>query len=121
MFYLWQGLWVFCCSLIYYSSSISDFPEVDTFVPPDKIMHLLVYAILAILTLLAFHKWSGGFIKRYCFILAMLFCVAYGISDEWHQSFVAGREPDIVDLAFDVVGIGIVGLVYRIYYKKPSS
>ncbi len=121
MFYLWQGLWFFYCSLIYYSSSIPDSSETEVFIHIDKILHFLAYAILAILTLLAFRKWPGGFFRRYYFILAMLFCVVYGASDEWHQGFVAGREQDIVDWAVDVVGIGIVGLVYRIRYKKPSS
>ena len=30
--------------------------------------------------------------------------VLWGVSDEWHQSFVPGREVDAVDLLADVAG-----------------
>jgi VanZ family protein len=32
-------------------------------------------------------------------------CVLYAISDEWHQSFVPGRDSDPVDVLVDSVGV----------------
>jgi len=29
----------------------------------------------------------------------------YGVSDEWHQSFVPGRDPSLGDWAADTVGV----------------
>jgi VanZ family protein len=33
--------------------------------------------------------------------------VLYGLSDEWHQSFVPGRTPDVVDILTDAIGAAI--------------
>jgi len=32
------------------------------------------------------------------------FCSLYGLSDEWHQSFVVGRESDTADWVADTIG-----------------
>jgi VanZ family protein len=62
--------------------------------------HLGVYGVLAVLL-----QWAlaGTGVRRpglWAFVLAVL----YGISDEFHQSFVPGRHPDIFDVATDAVG-----------------
>jgi hypothetical protein len=31
-------------------------------------------------------------------------CALYGVTDEWHQSFVPNRSPDVMDLAHDAIG-----------------
>ena len=35
---------------------------------------------------------------------AWVIAVAYGASDEWHQSFVPGRSPDVADWFADAAG-----------------
>jgi hypothetical protein len=40
-------------------------------------------------------------------LLAAAIAVAYGIIDEWHQSFVPGRYASAVDVALDSVGIAL--------------
>ena len=37
-------------------------------------------------------------------LLSIAFCSLYGLSDEWHQSFVVGRESDITDWIADTSG-----------------
>jgi len=49
------------------------------------------------------------------FVFALIFCLLYAASDEWHQKFVAGRESSVVDWVVDGVGglIGILGYYLR--------
>ncbi|PZA07390.1 VanZ family protein [Meiothermus sp. PNK-Is4] len=62
--------------------------------PWDKFVHAGVYGLLG--WLLA--KGSGS--PRWGWAIA----VAYGLSDEFHQSFVPGRQADVLDLLADSVG-----------------
>ncbi|MFD0671860.1 VanZ family protein [Cohnella sp. GCM10027633] len=48
-------------------------------------------------------------------LLNVTICVAYGLSDEWHQSFVPRRSPDADDLLHDAIGAAVAAaLVYAI-------
>jgi VanZ family protein len=69
---------------------------------PDWISHPAVYLVLAWLACRAFGAGvpSGGPLAAVVFA----FCVAYGISDEWHQSFVPGRTADPWDVVKDAIG-----------------
>lgn len=118
---LWQGLWVVYCTLIYYLSSLSNPPDIYTFPLSDKIKHVLEYLLLAILTFLAFHKLPGEFFRRYYYILAILFCIIYGASDELHQGFVANRDSNVMDWFADVIGMSIGGVLYWLYNKKRKA
>ena len=92
-----------------------------TFAYSDKIKHVFAYLLLAIVTLRGFCKWPGEISRRYCFLWAMLFCILYGASDEWHQSFVANRHSDVTDWIADIIGVSIGGVLYRRYCKKTSK
>jgi VanZ family protein len=45
--------------------------------------------------------------------LAFAVGVLYGVSDEVHQSFVAGRQGSPVDVAIDAVGVALGVLLWR--------
>ena len=92
-----------------------------TFAYSDKIKHVFAYLFLSIVTFRGFCKWPGEISRRYCFFWAMLFCILYGASDEWHQSFVANRHSDAMDWIADVIGVSIGGVLYRSYCKKTSK
>ncbi len=69
----------------------------------DKVVHAVVYATGGFLA-----AGASGFLRgRRRFIAAAAFCGLWGVSDEWHQSFVPGRESSIVDVAADVAGATI--------------
>ncbi|MBE0435524.1 MAG: VanZ family protein, partial [Methylomicrobium sp.] len=40
-------------------------------------------------------------------VVSLIFCSLYGISDEWHQSFVDGRSSDVYDWIADTIGAAI--------------
>lgn len=55
-------------------------------------------------------------------ILSFLFSVLYASSDEFHQTFVVGRDGNIVDVLIDssgaLVGILLSSIVYLLIIKK---
>ena len=100
--------------LIFVTSSLSKPPD-----PPaglsDVAAHAFVYAILGALILrgLVSADWKGVTLKFGA--VAVLFSALYGLSDEFHQSFVEGRVADVVDLIADTIGAFIgVTLVWAL-------
>jgi len=72
----------------------------------DVAGHFTVYAILALLLERAL---AGGGSPRLslrdsALRGAFIIAVIYGISDEFHQSFVPGRAPDVFDVLTDAAG-----------------
>jgi VanZ family protein len=69
----------------------------------DKIGHMAVYGLLAVAVL-----WFLGSVKQVdpagAALKTVLFCVIYGLSDEWHQSFIPGRMVGCYDLLADLAG-----------------
>jgi VanZ family protein len=57
---------------------------------------------------LAAARWSRVTVLRAA--AAVVLSTLYGVSDEWHQSFVPGRSPDVLDVAADAVGSTIGAL-----------
>ncbi len=52
--------------------------------------HFTVYAVLAVLLWWTLEPHDVP--ARWRFLLALAGAVAYGLTDEWHQSFVSGRD-----------------------------
>ncbi|MFP7755919.1 VanZ family protein [Thermodesulfobacteriota bacterium B35] len=80
------------------SFDLPDVPDID------KLLHSLVYAILAASALFAVPPGFARSRPLLVSALVVLFCIAYGISDEFHQSFIPGRTPSAWDLAADTLG-----------------
>ena len=70
--------------------------------------HTIAYFLLA-----CFVYWGMGarFFHFWGKCLAIAFCAVYGMTDEYHQMFVEGRQPDITDLRNDVIGAGLAMLL----------
>lgn len=82
--------------------------------------HLATYALLAALIWWALEPLGVSAQRR--FALAVSGAVAYGLSDEWHQSFVPGRDASVLDIMVD--GIGACGglvLVRKVTWPHPVS
>ncbi len=52
-------------------------------------------------------------------LAAATIALAYAASDEWHQSFVAGRTASPVDWMIDAAGVAIAVAVWA--YSQPRS
>jgi VanZ family protein len=92
---------------IFYVSSLPEPPPL----PPgfgDKPSHSLAYLGLAITIARAL---AGGLPARVGMgtaVAAVLLTIAYGMTDELHQSFVPGRSAELYDLYADAIG-AIIG------------
>ena len=114
-FSLWGPPAVYALA-IFASSSLSAAPS-----PPlhltDKHVHVLAYAGLALVLVRALSggRWAG--VTPATALQAALMTIAYGATDEWHQSFVPGRDADVRDLVADAVGaalaVAVVGAMAR--------
>ena len=45
--------------------------------------------------------------------------LAYGASDEWHQSFVPGRSVDVADWIADAIGV-VVGVLFYHWLRRRA-
>ena len=81
----------------------------------DKLAHLAVYALLAGACLFALHPMRKSFPKEGIALGVVLFCLLYGISDEYHQSFIPNRYVSFWDVIAD--GTGAV-LAVMFWLKK---
>ena len=87
-------------SLIFYLSSQNiSLPKLPT--NSDKVLHAIIYVPLAFLIYRSL--WICR-IKKFIFVIAFVLAGIYGISDEFHQSFVPGRDSSLGDAAADFVG-----------------
>ncbi len=90
------------CGLIFFLSHQPSLPMPLGFPHQDKLVHGLAYAIMG---LLAWRTFKNRPVSRLTvFVLAVLFCGFYGASDEFHQSFIVGRDSDIWDWFADTTG-----------------
>ena len=99
--------------LIFVLSSIPDPAFADTGIPSfDKILHTIEYAVLGFLIIRGFRnsRFSLSHIKF--ILLAASLGTLYGITDEFHQSFVPNRCANLGDIFFDCIGSIIGSIVY---------
>lgn len=78
--------------------------------PVRKLAHMTEYCILAVSLFLPLR--FCGFRGIRLALLTAILCVLFASSDEFHQSFVAGRGPSVLDVLIDSIGalIGIGGM-----------
>ncbi len=84
----------------------------------DKLHHITAYFIMGVLASRAFRH----FVKptRALAIVSIAFCSLYGISDEWHQSFVIGRAADSLDWVADTLGATMAIFFLTRFYPYKS-
>ncbi len=82
--------------------------------------HVFLYSVLSYLIMGAVlsrqtdkkrnsvYKWKLSF-------FAVIFCVLYGITDEYHQGYVPGRFVSFSDLGVDAFGAVLGVLFYRFF------
>jgi len=79
-----------------------------------KLAHFGVYLVLGVLINNAFEKSGVKDLKG--FMISLLFCVLYAISDEVHQLYVPGRGAQVTDVLIDSWG-AFVGINMIYWYR----
>jgi VanZ family protein len=87
-----------------------------------KTAHFTEYAILGILVwrLVHFDAVFAAFSLRRQGWFALLLCLLYASSDEFHQKFVPMREPAIHDVLIDTSGAGL-GILASLGFRRWRS
>ncbi len=66
--------------------------------------HFLIYALLGLALLRGLR--GGRPSQRGDYLLAVVFALIYALGDEYHQTFVAGRDGNWHDVVLDTFGAG---------------
>jgi len=104
--FVWAGLIFFLSNQPYLKS---DLPNQWDFIL-RKIAHITEYAILAWLLIRALqgNKLTWGQLT-----LAVVLSILYAVSDEYHQTFVLGREGTFRDVSIDSFGVLLAAWLNR--------
>ena len=107
---LWGPPVVYMAAIFHFSSEPAPLPQVTAHVW-DKLLHASEYGGLAALFARALAGEGLGWIAAA--VLAVVLTSAYGVTDEYHQSFVPTRSSDLRDWSADTLGatLGALGFV----------
>mgnify|MGYP001606221535 CR=1 FL=1 len=101
----------------------SSIPNLKTDLKEDfllrKIAHMLEFAILTFLFFRALSKENLN-IKK-IIIYSIIFALFYALTDEYHQTFIQGRQGALRDVGIDSIGILIAGLLCYIKDRRLKN
>jgi len=87
----------------------------------DKVAHVTIYAALAATVIFAYRQpYKKKFPLQVC-CTAIVVCLLYGISDEFHQSFVPGRFVSGADVLADVIGAALASAFWLAREKRRKK
>ncbi len=106
------------CAIIFAQSAFAT-PDIG---PPwpffDKMAHTGIYALLGLLLCRALNTLDGWQARTFKLVVtATLLTALYGLSDEWHQSFVPARYAEAADVLADLLG-GLLGSGLYLLVRK---
>ena len=87
----------------------------------DKVVHGLIFGVLGFLFLRAWLQGKWHTVTWKSVMAAILFTILYGITDEYHQSFIPGRTPDYQDLIADGIGAAVICLSTYAWFKPQED
>lgn len=87
----------------------------------DKLLHLAAYAVYGGLAALALGWTFPGCGPVIRLLLAGLMGSLYGLLDEWHQSFVPGRQADALDWGADTLGALLGASLVALWFRRDEG
>jgi hypothetical protein len=89
---------------------------------PDKLIHIFLFSVLAILLFSGFYRQYSGGSRRYITVKVLAFSMILAVITELLQaSLPLGRSGNIYDTIADFAGISMGWLVFFQYRKKMQK
>lgn len=114
--FLWLSVFVWM-GVLFYVSSIPGKDVPALFPSQDILFHLGSYAMLGLLFRRALKNTFLNITPLKLIFFTVLFCVTYGVSDEFHQFFIPKRSASGFDVFIDGIGSLFANLVF---YRWPK-
>ena len=109
-------LWM---AVVFFFSSLSNLGPAGRV--PDWISHPIEYGAGAALVCRALDGDRRRALTVSAALAATLLTTAYGVTDEYHQSFVPGRTSDPLDGAKDLAGSAAAAFLYRRWSREATA
>jgi VanZ family protein len=117
----WPAVVLWMALLFGLSSIPSEVVQPSGAIPLDKLAHFCFYGVLGALLAGAIGRHRIGWAA--VIALAVAIGALYGVSDEFHQRFVAGRDASVDDWVADVFGTltgAVLAVVLRAWAGRAS-
>ena len=102
------------------SSPSYDFPQVHGILWP-KLVHVIFFSTLSFLTWRALqHHAKRDWAVRHAGLTAFAVAILYGMIDEFHQLYTAGRHPRMTDVLIDGASAGLFLLALSLYRSMKN-
>ncbi len=109
-------------ALIFIGSSFPNPPGASGGEWRYDLAHMVEYAVLGALAFLVVRSFRPSWPAMVVMVAAWTLAVLYGMSDEFHQSFVPNRDANWLDVGFDALGAGLgIGLVRGIRAGRSTA
>lgn len=87
----------------------------------DKIAHMIAYGVLAAAVIASFAPHMRQSKSTVVVGLAFIVSLLYGVSDEFHQSFIPGRFSSGADILADGAGAALICLTWLYLVKQKAQ
>ncbi len=84
-----------------------------------KIAHVTEYAVLTFFLIRALAQYQLS--KKKILIMSFVFALLYALSDEYHQSFILGRQATLRDVLIDSLGIILIIWIFFKVWLSPNQ
>ncbi len=100
--------------MIFFLSGISELPEEASFLHGiDKCAHFVEYYFFGFLIRRWLMNERSRSIRNSSLFFTIMIGICYALSDEWHQSYIPGRDSTNADVLSDALGIIAAAVTYR--------
>ena len=114
VYFRWLVVFGFA-ALIYYCSSRPAWEVIPPLFPHfDKVLHFISYGIFAMLIFRALWADDTRPASTGVLLLGVSLAMIYGVSDEFHQAFVPGREFSWLDMAANGAGAAVAAALWEV-------